>query len=73
LLHKRYILLDNAIKYTSAPGTIALSIKDENEKAVVRVADSGLDIAAEDQARIFERFYRADKARSRESVGQVSV
>lgn len=63
------ILLDNAIKYTSAPGTIALSINEENEKAVVRVADSGLGIAVEDQARIFERFYRADKARSRESGG----
>lgn len=63
------ILLDNAIKYTSAPGTIALLLHEEDQKAVLRVADSGVGIALEDQTRIFERFYRADKVRSRESGG----
>jgi heavy metal sensor kinase len=63
------ILLDNAVKYTPAPGTIGLSLEERNNTAVLKVADSGIGIDLEDQARIFERFYRADKARSRESGG----
>ena len=63
------ILLDNAVKYTPAPGTIGLSLEERNNTAVLKVADSGIGINLEDQAHIFERFYRADKARSRESGG----
>jgi heavy metal sensor kinase len=63
------ILLDNALKYTPAPGRIHLSLEERGDKAVLKVADSGIGIAPEDQVRIFERFYRADKARSRESGG----
>ena len=59
------ILLDNAFKYTIPPGKITLSTEEKNGRAVVSVEDTGIGIAAEDQARIFERFYRVDKARSR--------
>jgi signal transduction histidine kinase len=63
------ILLDNAVKYTPVPGRVSLSLEDRGDKAVLKVADSGIGIAPEDQTRIFERFYRADKARSRELGG----
>ncbi len=63
------ILLDNAFKYTSAPGSVHLSLEHTADSAVVTVRDSGVGIAEEDQARIFERFYRVDKARSRAPGG----
>lgn len=63
------ILLDNAFKYTSAPGKVILSAGEKNGRAVVTVEDTGIGIAAEDQTRIFERFYRVDKARSRAQGG----
>jgi heavy metal sensor kinase len=63
------ILLDNAIKYTPAPGGVSLSLEERGDRAVLKVIDSGIGIAPEDQTRIFERFYRADKARSRELGG----
>jgi heavy metal sensor kinase len=58
------ILLDNAVKYTPVPGRVSLSLEERGNKAVLKVVDSGIGIAPEDQTRIFERFYRADKARS---------
>jgi heavy metal sensor kinase len=63
------ILLDNALKYTSSPGNVTLSAEKKHGHVVVIVEDTGMGIAAEDQARIFERFYRADKARGRELGG----
>ena len=63
------ILLDNALKYTPGPGSVHLSAEESGGKAVLKVVDSGIGIILEDQARIFERFYRADKARSRELGG----
>jgi heavy metal sensor kinase len=63
------ILLDNAVKYTPAPGSVSLSLEERGNRAVLKVIDSGIGIAPEDQNRIFERFYRADKARSRELGG----
>ena len=59
------ILLDNAFKYTAPPGKITLSAEQKSGRAIVSVKDTGIGIAPEDQARIFERFYRVDKARSR--------
>jgi len=59
------VLLDNAFKYTPSPGKILLSAEQKNGRAIVSVKDTGIGIASEDQARIFERFYRVDKARSR--------
>jgi heavy metal sensor kinase len=59
------ILLDNAAKYTPPPGIIELLLETRNEMAVITVRDSGIGIAEQDQSKIFERFYRVDKARSR--------
>ena len=63
------ILLDNAFKYTPSPGWVRLSLEQKAERAWVTVQDSGVGIAAEDQDKIFERFYRVDKARSRAQGG----
>ena len=59
------ILLDNAVKYTPPPGVVELGLKALGDKAVITVRDSGIGIAEPDQTKIFERFYRVDKARSR--------
>lgn len=63
------ILLDNAFKYTSRPGGVDLTLQQNNGKAVVSVRDSGIGIPLEEQEKIFERFYRVDKARVRETQG----
>lgn len=63
------ILLDNAFKYTPSPGSVELSLEHKGEHLVIAVQDSGVGIAEEDQSKIFERFYRVDKARSREQGG----
>lgn len=63
------ILLDNAIKFTDAAGTVALTLEAEGDKAVVRVRDSGSGIPPEALSHVFDRFYRADKARSRAEGG----
>lgn len=63
------ILLDNAVKYTPPPGVVELGLQTRNKKAVITVRDSGIGIAEREQTKIFERFYRADKARSRELGG----
>jgi heavy metal sensor kinase len=62
-------LIDNAIKYTPEGGSVSLSMEKQNGTAVFRVEDSGIGIPPEDIAKIFDRFYRVDKARSRELGG----
>ena len=62
-------LIDNAIKYAGAGNRIALGAKAQDNLVEFYVRDFGPGIAAEHQPRIFERFYRVDKARSRESGG----
>ncbi len=62
-------LVTNAIKYTPAGGTVTLSLTNRNGYAAVRVADTGIGIPKNDLALIFDRFYRVDKARSRELGG----
>jgi heavy metal sensor kinase len=58
-------LLDNAVKYTPAGGEITIALESQNGDALIIVRDTGIGIPAEDQPRIFDRFYRVDKARSR--------
>jgi heavy metal sensor kinase len=63
------ILLDNAVKYTPPPGVVELRLEARNGNAVICVRDTGIGIAEQDQSKIFERFYRVDKARSRAQGG----
>ena len=58
-------LLDNALKYTEPGGTIEVVVEERLGRVRISVADSGIGIPPEDTARIFERFYRVDRARSR--------
>ena len=62
-------LVDNAIKYTPDGGVITLDLKHEKEWVVISVTDTGLGISPENLEQIFARFYRTDKARSRELGG----
>jgi len=67
-------LLDNAIRYTEPGGHIQVDVRTEVEAsgrawAVLEVSDDGVGIPLADQKRIFERFYRVDKARSRQTGG----
>lgn len=61
-------LLENAIKYTET-GLVTVGLSMDDESASIDVSDSGIGIPAEDLPRIFERFYRVDRARSRDSGG----
>jgi heavy metal sensor kinase len=58
-------LLDNATKFTPAGGTVSVELSEEADRFLVRVRDTGRGIPAEDQSHIFDRFYRADQARTR--------
>ena len=62
-------LIDNAIKYSDAGATVRVTAAREQSSAVIRVIDNGCGIAANHLPRLFERFYRVDKARSRELGG----
>ncbi len=62
-------ILDNAIKYTPIGGRVTVSLQCMVGEAVISVEDTGIGIAPQDKERIFERFYRVDKARSRELGG----
>ncbi len=62
-------LIDNAIKYTPEGGRVTVSTSKSRENCMITVEDNGIGISMEDQRRLFERFYRADKSRSRELGG----
>jgi two-component system phosphate regulon sensor histidine kinase PhoR len=62
-------LIDNAVKYTEPGGSITVKSSQEGPRAAIHVQDTGAGIAREHHARIFERFYRVDRDRSREVGG----
>ncbi|MBN1567606.1 MAG: PAS domain-containing protein [Acidobacteria bacterium] len=62
-------LLDNAVRYTPPGGKVLVKAEVDGPEVIVSVSDTGIGIPKADQDRIFERFYRADAARSRESGG----
>jgi len=62
-------LVDNAIKYTGEGGKVTVYLKSAGQMASIEVEDTGIGISQEETARIFERFYRVDRARSRDIGG----
>jgi two-component system phosphate regulon sensor histidine kinase PhoR len=62
-------LIDNAIKYTPAGGQVTIRRRSEGDQTKIDVSDTGVGISPEHHARLFERFYRVDKARSQELGG----
>lgn len=70
LLHEIvYNLCDNAIKYNVPGGSVSVTVGSDGSSAFIRVADTGIGIPPEHQARVFERFYRVDKSHSKETGG----
>jgi len=63
------ILLDNAIKYSAENGTVTLTLARKQNKVVLTVHNGGIPITPEDLGHLFERFYRADRSRSKEGYG----
>ena len=64
-----YNLVENAIKYNKDNGSVSVSVKGSEDNVTLTVADTGIGIPDEDKDRVFERFYRVDKSRSRSSGG----
>lgn len=64
-----YNLCDNAIKYNRSGGSVTLRVSNSEKEAILSVEDTGIGIPPEEQERIFERFYRVDKSRSKEVGG----
>lgn len=64
-----YNLCDNAIRYNRENGTVTVTAGDEGEHTFVKVSDTGIGIPEKHQKRVFERFYRVDKSRSKETGG----
>jgi signal transduction histidine kinase len=62
-------VMDNAVKYTPPGGHVTLVLSLEDSQAIIEVRDTGIGIAQQDLPHVFERFYRADQARSRETRG----
>ncbi len=70
LLHEIvYNLCDNAVRYTEKGGSVRVTVGKEENEAVITVSDTGIGIPPEDLDRVFERFYRTDKSRSKETGG----
>lgn len=64
-----YNLIDNSIRYNKEEGVVKILLTEEKNRIVLRVKDTGIGIPQEFQERIFERFYRVDKSRSKETGG----
>lgn len=64
-----YNITDNAIKYTRENGTVKISLKDDSNEIAVSISDSGVGIPEEERDKIFDRFYRIDDSRARDTGG----
>jgi two-component system, OmpR family, heavy metal sensor histidine kinase CusS len=64
-----FVLIENGVKYTPENGTVSVALRSGSDEVVIEVADTGIGIAPEDLSHVFERFWRADKVRSREMGG----
>lgn len=64
-----YNLCDNAIKYNKQDGKVMISIEEQPEEVCIKIQDTGIGIAPEEQEKVFERFYRVDKSHSKQSGG----
>ena len=62
-------LCENAVRYNRLGGIVTVTVGRAKSRVSLSVADTGIGIAKEDQTRVFERFYRVDKSRSRETGG----
>ncbi|MGB9627384.1 MAG: sensor histidine kinase, partial [Thermodesulfobacteriota bacterium] len=62
-------LIDNAIKFTPEKGSIRVALQKNEGEVLIKVMDTGIGIPKEEQEKIFKRFYRVDKSRSRETGG----
>ena len=62
-------LCDNAVKYNVPGGSVAVTVTADEDNAAVTVSDTGIGIPADQQSRVFERFYRVDKSHSKSSGG----
>jgi signal transduction histidine kinase len=70
--HLRRLLLnlvDNAIKYTPAGGSVTLSLQSDSDWAFLQISDTGIGLSEDEQQRIFSRFYRTTDTRSRDQRG----
>ncbi len=64
-----YNLVDNAVKYSNPGGKVSITVKEEKDEVIIDVKDTGIGIPKEYRERIFERFFRVDKSRSKEVGG----
>ncbi|MBC7766076.1 MAG: ATP-binding protein, partial [Hyphomonadaceae bacterium] len=62
-------IVDNAIKYTDDGGIVHITLNQFDQEVYITIEDNGIGLAAGDQEKIFERFYRVDKARDRQTGG----
>jgi signal transduction histidine kinase len=62
-------LVDNALKYNRPGGSVIVTLHTENQSVIIQIADTGIGIAAADLPRVFARFFRVDKSRSRQRGG----
>ena len=62
-------LMENAVRYNEDGGHVFVSVDEKSDKVTLKVKDDGIGIDEENQSRIFERFYRVNKSRSRETGG----
>ena len=69
MFHIIFNLVENAVKYNVPEGSVTMTLSQTDETVSFEVADTGIGIPEEDRLNVFSRFYRVDKARSREAGG----